>query len=322
MPENPAGQLPEGEDPKSVVRNGQEVLSGIGAWSGQPIQQQRKIRAYSIVGLLGLVGWLFQNFLQLRGVVDVVASRIDLGVMWFAGMAIVAILTVGTKWRSLRGVVFGVFLAIALIGLDSWAPKSKQQMATAMVPAIAQRQASQPEKRAAAPTYNRTRLAKRVTTTPTVAPSQSPAPQIGIEVQLVERSVKAVENCHALQKDYFRRRDELVRRVKELSPPENLPQARGPDFGQQVMVLNREIMTLYQQVYRQEFMEVRRLVVPEVPAATEIVIDYENPQNMGGVTEICFDLSKVTNAYIGRQLASKKIRPEDAQAYMERIVPR
>ena len=304
MPENPAGQLPEGEDPKSVVRNGQEVLSGIGAWSGQPIQQQRKIRAYSIVGLLGLVGWLFQNFLQLRGVVDVVASRIDLGVMWFAGMAIVAILTVGTKWRSLRGVVFGVFLAIALIGLDSWAPKSKQQMATAMVPAIAQRQASQPEKRAAAPTYNRTRLAKRVTTTPTVAPSQSPAPPIGIEVQLVERSVKAVENCHALQKDYFRRRDELVRRVKELSPPENLPQARGPDFGQQ------------------EFMEVRRLVVPEVPAATEIVIDYENPQNMGGVTEICFDLSKVTNAYIGRQLASKKIHPEDAQAYMERIVPR
>lgn len=75
-------------------------------------------------------------------------------------------------------------------------------------------------------------------------------------------------------------------------------------------------MNLYGQVYRQEFKEVRRLLVMKVPDAVHPEIDYENPGNMGGVTGICFDLSEITEAYIQRQCETGKISLEEGRHYL------
>jgi hypothetical protein len=80
-------------------------------------------------------------------------------------------------------------------------------------------------------------------------------------------------------------------------------------------------MQMYSQIYKQEFMEVRRLLVLKGVDAVEPEIDYENPGNMGGVTGICFDLSHITEAYINRQYAEGKIKPEDARRYLGLLRP-
>ncbi len=83
----------------------------------------------------------------------------------------------------------------------------------------------------------------------------------------------------------------------------------------------QEDMQLYSQVYKQEFMEVRRLLVLKGMDEQEPGINYENPGNMGGVTGICFDLTHLTEAYINRQYAEEKINREDAQRYLGLLRP-
>ncbi len=71
-----------------------------------------------------LVGWIFE-FLSLRGVVNLGASRIALAGAWVSGVVIVAVWVWGkgisAKWPTLIG--SSVLLAGLLWGLDMWAPK-------------------------------------------------------------------------------------------------------------------------------------------------------------------------------------------------------
>jgi hypothetical protein len=100
------------------------------------------------------------------------------------------------------------------------------------------------------------------------------------------------------------------------TPPDRTDQSKNLFMQWRMDRVFREDMQLYAQVYKQEFMEVRRLLVVKDPDAVKRVEDYENPGNMGGVTGICFDLSDMTEAYIERQYASGKISLEDGRRYL------
>jgi hypothetical protein len=82
------------------------------------------VRLAAAIPLLGFAGWLLQNFLQLRGVVDLLASRIDLAFLWLALTLAGCVATIGVFRRNklTAGIIAFVSLAIVL-GLDWWAPK-------------------------------------------------------------------------------------------------------------------------------------------------------------------------------------------------------
>lgn len=79
------GVAPNGENrgivPEIVPANRQKLQ--VGQWA-IPLEPGGvvAIKVGSILALLGFAGWRLQNFFQLRGVVDLLASRIDLGFLW------------------------------------------------------------------------------------------------------------------------------------------------------------------------------------------------------------------------------------------------
>ncbi len=91
--------------------------------SWRALTVRKAIRAVSSVGLVGFAGWLFQNFLQLRGVVNLEASRIVLGLMWLACFAVACIVTATLKRKLLIRCASGIVLLIGVFWLDAWAPK-------------------------------------------------------------------------------------------------------------------------------------------------------------------------------------------------------
>jgi hypothetical protein len=91
-------------------------------WSVSP-KTAKAIKVLAPIPSLVLAGWLFQNFLQLRGVVDLLASRIDLAFLWAALFVVVYALTVSTKRKILSRSVAGLVLLLGVIGVDWWAPK-------------------------------------------------------------------------------------------------------------------------------------------------------------------------------------------------------
>ncbi len=94
-------------------------------------RKAKAIRLALAIPSLGLAGWLLQNFLQLRGVVDLLASRIDLAFLWLAltiaGCAAVA--GVFRRQKLIAGIVAFISLAI-VVGLDWWAPKPNSSPST------------------------------------------------------------------------------------------------------------------------------------------------------------------------------------------------
>jgi hypothetical protein len=98
----------EGDDRRNIpqiVPYRQKIQ--IGSWLVPVVA----IRTGAVFVVLGVAEWLFQNFLQLRGVVDLLASRIDLVFLWLACLAAVWILTAGIK----RKTTIRSMIAIALI---------------------------------------------------------------------------------------------------------------------------------------------------------------------------------------------------------------
>jgi hypothetical protein len=75
------------------------------------------------VPLLGVAGWLLQNFLQLRGVVNLLASRIDLVLLAIFLFGGACVLTIGMQRRRVWRVVAFIVIALAAAGIDLWAPK-------------------------------------------------------------------------------------------------------------------------------------------------------------------------------------------------------
>ncbi len=155
------------------------------------------------------------------------------------------------------------------------------------------------------------------------APTTIPQQQvIDPAVQLLERAVEAVRSCHSFQTSSMKRMMEAQARIQQHNSRPGVTEESKSRFAQWEMGINiQEDMQLYSQVYKQEFMEVRRLLVLKGMDEQEPGINYENPGNMGGVTGICFDLTHLTEAYINRQYAEEKINREDAQRYLGLLRP-
>jgi hypothetical protein len=75
------------------------------------------------LSLLGFAGWLLQNFLQLRGIVNLLASRIDLGFLFLALVSLGCLMTATFKWRKLYWSATVILCLLVVVCLDEWAPK-------------------------------------------------------------------------------------------------------------------------------------------------------------------------------------------------------
>ena len=84
------------------------------------------------IPLLGVAGWLLQNFLQLRGVVNLLASRIDLAFLAICLFVGACVLTIGLQRKRVWRVVAFFVIALAAAGVDSWAPKPLMQTASSL----------------------------------------------------------------------------------------------------------------------------------------------------------------------------------------------
>jgi hypothetical protein len=137
------------------------------------------------------------------------------------------------------------------------------------------------------------------------------------EAQLLERSVEVVRSCHSFLRSSGKRMQEAQAKIQRHNSRPNITEQSKQSFSQwQMELLHRDDMQLYGQVYKQEFMDVRRLLVMRVPDAVEPSVDYDNPHNMGGVTGICYDLSNLAEAYVNREYAQGKITIEDGRKYL------
>ncbi|MGA2272771.1 MAG: hypothetical protein ABSH00_04390 [Bryobacteraceae bacterium] len=121
MPENDLptpserGLSPEVLPPVKTVR--------IGPWAVTHSSVRVVLKTASAIALLGMAGWFFQNFLQLRGVVDLRASRIDLAFLGGSLLAAGWILTSGLTHKVIVRALIVPLLVAGLWGLDAWAPK-------------------------------------------------------------------------------------------------------------------------------------------------------------------------------------------------------
>lgn len=87
------------------------------------------IKFAGMVPALGVVGWLLQNFLQLRGVVNVTASRIDLAFLALAVFVAGCAATIGFSHKRIWRVVMGIFIFLVALGVDRLTPKPQPQVA-------------------------------------------------------------------------------------------------------------------------------------------------------------------------------------------------
>jgi hypothetical protein len=85
------------------------------------------IKIGSAIPLLGIAGWLLQNFLQLRGIVNLRASQIDLALLALCVFGIVCSLTIALPHKRRWRIVGGVFILILTFGTDWLAPKPPDQ---------------------------------------------------------------------------------------------------------------------------------------------------------------------------------------------------
>jgi len=109
------------------------------------------VRVGAAISSLGVAGWLLQNFLQLRGVVSLLASRIDLGFLAFSVFLTGCALTIGVQHNGRWRAAIGIAVVIVAFGIDWLAPKPRSP---------------EPEKAAVA--------AKQPDATPGPAPNVSP----------------------------------------------------------------------------------------------------------------------------------------------------
>jgi len=81
------------------------------------------LRWGAILAFLGWAGWSLQNFFQLRGIVNVFASRINLAFMCIAVFAAFWLGTAQSERRVAWRVSVAVIMILAAFALDWWAPK-------------------------------------------------------------------------------------------------------------------------------------------------------------------------------------------------------
>jgi hypothetical protein len=152
-------QLAGGEPPEIIPPDSKEPIA-VGSSQTRAIVRKAVI-GVSAVFLFSVVLWCLNQFLSLRGVVNVVASRIVLGFMWLAG-AVLVLLGAKTlpfiKRRKLVAILGSLFWILGVGALDWWAPKPPPLAADA--------------KTSSTPTP----IAKLATPTPTTTPVVSSTP--------------------------------------------------------------------------------------------------------------------------------------------------
>jgi hypothetical protein len=116
-------QLAGGEKSPEIIPPGSKEPIEVG--SSRAIVRKIFI-GVSAAFLFSVVLWCLNQFLSLRGVVNVVASRIVLGFMWLAG-AVLVLLGAKTlpfiKRRQLAAMLGSLFWILGVVALDWWAPK-------------------------------------------------------------------------------------------------------------------------------------------------------------------------------------------------------
>jgi hypothetical protein len=101
-------------------------------WRWQVLSKTVKvIKVAAMLPLLGVAGWLVQNFLQLRGVVNLTASRIDLGLLALCIFIGGCVLTIGMQRKWMWRIVIGFAVFLIALGIDRLAPKPQVQATNA-----------------------------------------------------------------------------------------------------------------------------------------------------------------------------------------------
>src|SRR2546422_9233325 len=72
------------------------------------------VKGAAVLAMLGFIGWSFQNFLQLRGPVDLAASRIFLALMWAGAFVIAWIITLKVRNRMRYRAIIGLSLLLGV----------------------------------------------------------------------------------------------------------------------------------------------------------------------------------------------------------------
>jgi hypothetical protein len=90
-----------------------------------PRQRLKTIaRYFSVVGLLGVAGWFIQNFLQVRGVVNLFASRLFLGAaVLFLALAVLALMALWGRPRIWIRILVVLMLIGVGVAVDYCTPK-------------------------------------------------------------------------------------------------------------------------------------------------------------------------------------------------------
>ena len=111
---------PKNQSEAKVIVLGSESASPrvqLWRWSVAPATA-KVLKGVSAVGLLGIAGWLLQNFLQLRGVVNLLASRIDLAFLAICLLAVVWILTIGVRNATIIRIFLVLLVIVATFAID------------------------------------------------------------------------------------------------------------------------------------------------------------------------------------------------------------
>lgn len=157
--------------------------------------------------------------------------------------------------------------------------------------------------------------------TPPALPAASPIPSSAPPSDpLLDRAIAAIRSCNSFEHDAeVKLRQAQADIQRHNAQPHETEENNLRYAAWRVGIDSTAEMTLYQQVYKTEFVEVRRLLILSGSRPGGFEIDYENPGNMGAVGGICLNLSETTEDYLNRQYALGKIDKEDGQRYFKSL---
>jgi hypothetical protein len=106
-----------------IVQRGGQRLDARSTWDIVNPSVRPLVKVASLLACISVAGWFFQNFLQLRGFVDLLASRIDLGLMTTAVLIGAWITTTNVRNRNWIRILLVILFVSLAFGIDRWAPK-------------------------------------------------------------------------------------------------------------------------------------------------------------------------------------------------------
>jgi len=102
-------------------------------WQVKPTAA-KVIKVGAAIPAITAAGYFLQNFLQLRGVVNLTASRIDLAFMALCVFLGACAVTIGLRRKRLWRIIIGIAIFLAAVGIDRWIPKPPIQASAGASP--------------------------------------------------------------------------------------------------------------------------------------------------------------------------------------------